>query len=160
DPTADALDLDSLRTDDSGTKSLVIDPQTGTHEWRDIPFQAYTLNAEVNELKLKVDKEGAVDGTLALSAVGRTGSLLRRAARNLQQPTQLLQRVPQELVPGSASSELALDSVKDLRSPAKLSSKVSSRTAVRLEGGDLRLKLPSDWNMRTTFQLATRRHPL
>jgi hypothetical protein len=71
-----------------------------------------------------------------------------------------MQRGAQELLPGAATSELAIDSVKDLRSPAQLSVKVSSKTAARTEGGDLRFKIPSDWNMRATFQLATRRHPL
>jgi tetratricopeptide (TPR) repeat protein len=160
DPTADALDLESLRSDDSGTKSLVFDPQTGVHTWRDIPYQSYDFNTETNELKLKMAKDGALDGTMVVSAVGRGGSALRRSARNLEQTAQVMQRGAQELLPGASTSELAVEQVKDLRSAAKLSVKVLSKTAARTEGGDLRLKIPADWNMRTTFGLTTRRHPL
>jgi hypothetical protein len=109
---------------------------------------------------LKLDKEGAVAGSVVVAATGRTGSLLRRTARNLEQTAQLMQRQAQRLVPGAASSELGLDQVKDLRMPAQLSTRVESRTLARVEGGDLRLKLPSDFQVRGAFALSARRHPL
>jgi len=160
DPTADALDLDAIRSDDVGTKSLVFDPVNGTNAWREIPYQAFDVNSERWRLDLKVEKDGAVSGGVTVAANGRTGSLLRRTARNLEQTAQLMQRQLQRLVPGAASSDLALDSVKDLRTPAQLSAKVQSKTMARVEGGDLRLKLPSDFGVRGTFALSSRRHPL
>jgi transglutaminase-like putative cysteine protease len=160
DPTADALDLDAVRSDDTGTRSLVFDPNNGVHTWREIPFQSYALNSEQWKLELKLEKDGAGSGALVVAATGRTGSLLRRTARNLEQASQLMQRQAQRLIPGASSSELGLDQVKDLRSPAQLSAKVASKTLARVEGGDLRLKLPSDFAVRGLFALSTRRHPL
>ncbi|MBL8956754.1 MAG: hypothetical protein JNK82_38630, partial [Myxococcaceae bacterium] len=160
DPTADALDLEAMRSDDVGTKSLVFDPVTGTSAWRDIPYQAFDANREQWKVELKLERDGAVSGAVTVAANGRTGSLLRRTARNLEQTAQLMQRQSQRLVPGAASSELVLGEVKDLRAPAQLSAKVSSKTMARVEGGDLRLKLPSDFGVRSTFSLSSRRHPL
>ncbi len=160
DPTADALDVDSVRSDDVGTKSLVFDPTTGQHAWREVPYQTYEANAERWKLDLKLEKDGAGTGSVAIAATGRTGSLLRRTSRNLEQTAQLMQRQVQRLLPGASASELGLDSVKDLRVPAQLSTKLSTKTLARVEGGDLRLKVPSDFAVRSTFSMASRRHPL
>ncbi|MBK7857406.1 MAG: hypothetical protein IPJ65_02035 [Archangiaceae bacterium] len=160
DPTADALDLDAVRSDDTGTKSLVFDPTTGAQTWREIPFQGAELNSERWKLDLKLDRDGAGTGALVVSANGRTGSLLRRTARNLEQSAQLMQRQAQRLVPGASASELSLDAVKDLAVPAQLSARVATKTLARVEGPELRLKLPSDFAVRGLFALAQRRHPL
>ena len=39
DPTADALDITSMRHDDVGTLSLVYDPIDSSFEWREVPYQ-------------------------------------------------------------------------------------------------------------------------
>lgn len=160
DPTADALDLDAVRSDDVGSRSLVFDPVTGVHAWREIPFQGFEANSERWKLELQLDKDGGGSGTLVVAASGRTGSLLRRTARNLEQTSQLVQRQAQRLLPGASASELELDQVKDLRAPAQLSAKVVTKTLARVEDGTLRLKVPSDFAVRGTFSLTARRHPL
>lgn len=160
DPTADLLDLDALRTDDAGTDSLVFDPETGSHAWREIAFQSSEYNAETSQLTLQLNGDGSAEGSLAFTAVGRSGSSIRRAARNVEALTQLMQRDATQLVAGATTAGLSLDEVKDLRAPAAVSVKLSAKTAARAEGELLRFKLPSDFNPRTTFALATRRHPL
>ncbi len=123
----------------------MFDPTTGEHAWRDIPYQTPAFNSEGAELALKVDKEGATEGTLTLVTVGRHGSTLRRAARNVESMSQVMQRVGQELLPGASTTDLKLDEVKDLRAPARVSVKVSSKTAARAEDGDIRMKVPTNF---------------
>jgi transglutaminase-like putative cysteine protease len=160
DPTADALDLAAVRSDDTGTQALVFDPKNNVHTWRDIPFQAPEVNSDAFDLKLALDAEGAASGTLTMSGVGRTGSSLRRTARNAETLGQFLQRIAVALMPGAASSEPKAVEVKSLTTPAVLQTSVASKTFARKEADTLRVRIPTDWNPRYAYNLATRRHPL
>ena len=44
DPTADALEVDTLPNDDTGTTALVFDTKTEKHRWIEIPLQSSELN--------------------------------------------------------------------------------------------------------------------
>jgi hypothetical protein len=160
DPTADMLDLDALRADDAGTKSLVFDPKKGQHTWRDIPFQAADVNQEGFALTMKLSKDGAGEGTYALKATGTTGSAMRRVARNSEKLAQGMQRAAAALITGAATRDTQAVEVKDLRNPANISTAFSSKTAARKEGDELRFRVPSDWHPRTHFGLAERKQPL
>ncbi|MBI3179182.1 MAG: transglutaminase domain-containing protein, partial [Deltaproteobacteria bacterium] len=160
DPTAELLDVAAVRTDDVGTQSLVFDPKTNAHTWRDIPFQAPEANAETTTIALELDDKGGTKGTLTLEAVGRTGSFLRRTARNQVVLGQAAQRVAAALLPNATSSDVRALEVESLRVPAAIRMEVSTGTLTRAEGETLRLKLPSDSNPRSTFSLAKREHPL
>lgn len=160
DPTAELLDVAAVRTDDVGTQSLVFDPKTNAHTWRDIPFQAPEANAETTTIALELDDKGGAKGTLTLEAVGRTGSFLRRTARNQVVLGQAAQRVAAALLPNATSSDVRALEVESLRVPAAIRMEVSTGTLTRAEGETLRLKLPSDSNPRSTFSLAKREHPL
>ncbi|MEL6190168.1 MAG: transglutaminase-like domain-containing protein, partial [Myxococcota bacterium] len=84
DSTADALDLEALRSDDVGTRALVFDPSVRSHEWRDIPFRGPEENGRSLALQLDIDASGGASGTVDLEGWGSTGSALRRLARNAQ----------------------------------------------------------------------------
>ncbi len=160
DPTAELLDVTSIRTDDVGTRSLVFDPRTNAHTWREIPYQAPEANSEVTTLALEVDATGGVKGTVSVEGVGRTGSLIRRTARNEQVFSQVAQRIAAAHVPNATTSDVRAIEVDSLRVPAVIRMAVASGTFARAEGDTLRLKLPSDANPRNTFSLAKRQHPL
>lgn len=160
DPTAELLDVTSVRSDDVGTQALVFDPKTNAHTWRDIPFQGPEANREQATLALELDAKGGAKGTLTVEAVGRTGSLLRRTARNQVVFKQVAQRIASSLVPNSSTSDVRALEVESLRVPAAIRAEVETGTFTRLEGDTLRLKLPSESNPRTTFSLAKREHPL
>ncbi len=160
DPTAELLDVDSVRSDDVGTRSLVFDPRTNVHAWRDIPFQAPDANREATSLRLKLDDKGGAQGTATLQGVGRTGSLLRRTARNEQVFAQVAQSVASAWLPNATATEVKTVEVDSLRAPATISMQVSTGTFARQEGPALRLRLPSDANPRKLFALAKRQHPL
>jgi tetratricopeptide (TPR) repeat protein/transglutaminase-like putative cysteine protease len=160
DPTAELLDLQVVRVDDTGTKSLVFDPTTGVHTWREIPFQAPELNAEASRLSLALDAQGGVKGRLELEAVGRTGSMLRRTAHNSEVLTQLGQRLASSLVPNAAASAVTPEEVKNLEVPARFSLNLEAQGFGRQEGETLRVKVPSEWSPRALFPLATRKLPM
>ncbi len=160
DPTAELLDVDSLRSDDVGTQSLVFDPRTGTHTWREIPFQKPEANRDRLTMDLRLDEKGGARGTLMLESVGRGGSALRRTVHNAEVFKQASQRIASNFLPNATASDPRPVEVESLRGPASIRMEVSTGTFARLEGESLRLKLPSDANPRSTFQLATRKYPL
>ncbi|MFZ5444847.1 MAG: transglutaminase domain-containing protein [Myxococcota bacterium] len=160
DPTAELLDVAAVRSDDVGTLSLVFDPKTNVHTWREIPFQGPEQNAEKTSLALELDAKGGAKGTLTLEAVGRTGSLIRRMAKNEVVFGQVGQRIASAYLPNATTSDLRALEVESLRVPAAIRVDVAAGTFARAEGDTLRLKLPSDANPRSTFSLATRNHPL
>ncbi|MBX7113855.1 MAG: hypothetical protein K1X64_05915 [Myxococcaceae bacterium] len=160
DPTAELLDVEAVRHDDVGTHSLVYDPTTGNHSWRDIPFQAPGVNADDTELKIKLAADGVAKGQLVLKAQGKNGSFFRRLSRNSDLLSQLLQRVSGALLPGSVTQEATAWEVKDLTVPAVVTAETESKTATRKEGDTLRLRVPNDWSPRSLFALATRKQPL
>ena len=160
DPTADALDLDTVRQDDVGTKALVFDPKSAEHTWRDIPFQGPEAHAEQLAIDVALDGAGRGEGVFTLKGQGSFGSDIRRGARNKELVAQVLQRLGSQLMPGATVQDVALDEVKDLRRPAQLSARLTWPTAARAEGNQLRVRIPSEWSPRAAFGLAARRHPL
>jgi cellulose synthase operon protein C len=160
DPTAELLDVSSVRSDDVGTQSLVFDPKTNVHTWREIPFQNPEANRETTTVALEIDPKGGAKGTLTLEAVGRSGSLIRRTAKNQAVFSQVGQRIASAYLPNATTSDVRALEVESLRVPAAIRMEVAAGTFARTEGETLRLKLPSDANPRNTFALATRNHPL
>ena len=160
DPTAELLDVASVRSDDVGTQSLVFDPKTNVHTWREINFQGPEANRETTIVALDIDGKGGAKGTLTLEAVGRSGSLIRRTAKNQAMFSQVGQRIASAYLPNATTSDVRALEVESLRVPAAIRMEVAAGTFARTEGDTLRLKLPSDANPRGTFALATREHPL
>lgn len=160
DPTAELLDVSSVRSDDVGTQSLVFDPKTNAHTWREIPYQTPEANRETTTVALELDGKGGAKGTLSLEAVGRSGSLIRRTAKNQAMFAQVGQRIASAYLPNATTSDVRAIEVDSLRVPAAIRMEVAAGTFARTEGDTLRLKLPSDANPRSTFALASRNHPL
>lgn len=160
DPTAELLDLDVVRSDDVGTRSLVFDPKTGVHTWRDIPYQAAEANRERISLALTLDAQGGAEGAMRMEAKGRTGSTLRRIAHNDELFRQSAQRLAALVLPNATASDVRATEVKSLRAPAVIEQRVAVTAFAKREGDTLRVKLPTEWSPRSSFSLATRRHPL
>lgn len=160
DPTAELLDVDTVRSDDVGTQSLVFDPDTGMHTWRDLELQGPEFNRELSTLSLRLDRAGAAKGTLTVEAVGRDGSLIRRVARNAEMLNQAMQRMATAFLPNATTSNVKALEVKSLRTPASLHADLEARTFARVESDTLRMRIPTEWNPRSLFTLSSRRHPL
>ena len=70
DPTVDALDVQSLRSDDQGTLSLVYNPRKDEHYWEKIPFQSPEFDQNEDRVKLTLDEAGVVSGELTMTSRG------------------------------------------------------------------------------------------
>jgi len=160
DPTADMLDLDVVRHDDVGTLSLVIDPVSGEHTFREVPFQGADKHKLTSQLELDLSADGSARGLFTLEAKGRGGSALRVASRDAEMFQQAVQRIASGLVPNASTSAVAVVEAKDLRQPAKLRALLEAKTFARPEGETLRIKVPTSWNPRGQFSLSSRRHTL
>ncbi|MHB8874176.1 MAG: transglutaminase domain-containing protein [Myxococcaceae bacterium] len=160
DPTADALDIDSLRDDDPGTRAWVYDPVERKHQWRDIPFQPPRANSQHSELSLTLAADGSAEGTLTRSLRGRAGSAARRFSRNPEQFRQAMQLLADAYLPGSTAAAEQVLEAKDLDSPARFRFELKAATAARREGAELRLRVPIDWSPRSVTALAKRQFAL
>lgn len=160
DPTADALDLGTLRDDDVGTESLVYDLTSKAWEWRRVPFQPPGLNAHGYRATLALAADGSAAGSLRVNAQGVVGSFLRRQARNAEDLARTFQHVGALAFPGAKLEETAPVEVKDLRRSAEITSKIRVPAAARREGSELRFRAPFPASPKASFALAERRFPL
>ncbi len=160
DPTADALDIDVLRADDPGATALVLDPETKDHRWIPIPFQAPEKNRTRGSVRVRLDSQGAAEGTLALAMRGASGSSLRRAARNQSRLEQAMKGFVGKLYSGGTVQEIALEQVTSLERPAEVSLGVRLPAYGRREGRELRLSIHPVWSSQSQFQLESRNFPL
>jgi tetratricopeptide (TPR) repeat protein/transglutaminase-like putative cysteine protease len=160
DPTADALDLGVLPQADAGAMSLVLDPKTGQHAWRQIPLQPPEANETRFKTELRLAADGTGQGQMEVTAQGQFGAMLRRTARNSEQLTQLLQNWVSRSFSGGNAGSATLLNTTDLRRPAAIRMPFQAPNAGRREGATMRVKTPVSWPLREVFSLPTRKHPL
>lgn len=160
DSTADALDLEALRQDDTGVRALVFDAESKEHVWRDIPFRAPKENLQRLEVSLQLDGTGRAVGRLEMLGQGTVGSGLRRLARNDTRLGRAFQGLAARLFGGAVTKNAEVVEIEDLRAPAHLRAQLVVANLTREEGRELRVKLPPVWNPGTLFQLETRAYPL
>lgn len=161
DPTVDALDVDVLRHDDQGTWSLVYDPIGQTHEWREIPYQDPSVDFTRADLAARITDDGAVTGEMALTAHGRIGSVLRRAARNPETLNQLVSRqIVSRAFPAGRLLGVVPVQVESIREPAQVRIELAATSVGRREGRQLRMPLPIGWTPEGYFTTPDRRHDL
>lgn len=160
DATADVLDLDVLRDDNAGTEAFVYDPQTRSHEWVKIPWQTPAHHQTASEISVRLAADGSAKGELRLNGRGRIGSLLRRITRNPENFKQFMQMVTGAHFTGASAADVAALEVKDLRKPASVATTFVAPNAARIDGEELRFRLPTEWSPKQAFGLAQRRHDL
>ncbi len=171
DPTVELLDLAVLRHDDQGTTSLVLDPSPflggraapdarPAFAWREIPFQAPALDTSTVASQLTLAEDGSATGLVTMTARGRVASSLRRAARNSEQLTQMLQQQIGGTLAGGRISDVQTGDLTHVRTPATLNFKVTAPSAGRREADELRVKVPVGWSASAYFTLGERRFPL
>ncbi len=161
DPTVDALDVDVLRHDDQGTWSLVFDPVNGGHTWRWVDFQAPDLDRFGQTVNAEVSPDGGISAEVTVTAKGRVGEVLRKAARNEEGFKQLLARqFAPRFAAGAELGTHAAIQVTDVESPARVSFSFKAPNVARREGKSMRMKVPIAWNPADWFVLPERRHAL
>ncbi|MFN3197963.1 MAG: transglutaminase domain-containing protein [Bradymonadia bacterium] len=160
DPTVDALDVEVLRHDDQGTWSLVFDPYSHVHSWRQIPFQSPKVDHTRIASRFTLSAEGDAQGEMVLTGRGRIGSRLRKAGRNPEKLSQLLQQQVGVAYPGGRLLGHEVVDFKRLDAPAEVKLKFEAPAVARVEDDTLRLKIPIGWQPQSLFTLADRQHPV
>jgi hypothetical protein len=162
DPTADALDVGTLRWDDAGTRSLVYDPVSKAMTWRDIPFQGPEAHRRKVEVALSLEGDGTAKGELHFTGVGQYGMELRQTARIPERLRQYQQTMVRELFSSGEVVDGEAVEVKDPLKPAELRLRFTASGFARKEGNGLRVKVPRDFSRAwlPSFDLATRKQPL
>ena len=160
DPTVDALDVDVLRHDDQGTLSLVFNPATDQHGWREIPYQDAGVDTTLADTVLNIAADGSATGEMVLTSHGRLGSLFRRAARNATQFAQLMQQQVARTFSGARLTGQQIMQLDSVFEPAKVQLNMEVPGLARREGKELRLKAPIEWSPQDWFGLADRQWPV
>ncbi len=160
DPTADALDVDALRTDNPGTLALLYDPVRREHAWREVPFQPPAVHAREVEHDLTLVPDGGAEGTTAVTWRGRGAAWFRRKARNPEELAQEVQSMAANLLPGATVRSHEVVEARDLERPAALRLEARVPGLGRREDRDLRVRIPGPTWHRSFFRLERRRHPL
>ena len=160
DPTVDALDVQSLRSDDQGTLSLVYNPRKDEHYWREIPFQGPEFDQNEDRVQITLDEEGVVSGELTMTSRGSIGQIIRKRARNPEAFKQVMQYRVNQLLPSAKMLDHEAVSVDDFYTPAVTKIKFEHNAWVRREGNQIRIPALVDWSPKRLFQLEERRFPL
>ncbi|MEE2756716.1 MAG: tetratricopeptide repeat protein [Myxococcota bacterium] len=161
DPTVDALDVNSLRHDDQGTWSVVYNPVTKEHTWRQIPFQDPNVDVEHTTMTAKLSPSGDVEGRINLTAHGRGAEYLRKAARNPDVLKRLLTRLTvQDALPSARIGKHDLKDVVDVFKPAVLEWGFTGEKAATRDGLHLRWRVPISWKPSNGFVLQDRQYPV
>ena len=159
DPTVDALDVDLLRQDNQGTWAFVLDLRGG-YKWRQIPFHSPEKDYVKKKITMNLLKNGNCLAEILITAKGRIGAVIRRAARNREKITQLMQRIANQLVPGAKMKDWRIIEAIDVAKPASIIIQIEAQTFMRCEKNELRFKMPKNWFPSHLFSLAKRKHSL
>ena len=101
DPTSDGLDLGNLRGDDQGALALVLDPESGKWEFREIPYQAPDL--QYDHHKIRIDVKSPTEAVVGdeISLRGGLAMGLRHLLRNQGEAKKLFEMLASALLPGT-----------------------------------------------------------
>jgi hypothetical protein len=159
DPTVDALDVDLLRQDNQGTWAFVIDLRGG-YKWRLIPYHSPEKNYVNKKITMNLLKNGNCLSEIFITAKGRIGAAIRRAARNREKITQLMQLIATQLVPGAKMKDWRIIEAIDVTKPASIIIRIEAPTFMRCEKNELRFKIPKNWFPGHMFSQAKRKYSL
>lgn len=160
DPTVDTLDIETLRFDDQGTRSLVFNPTTKEHYWQEIPFQTPEFDSTRDDVELTLSETGGITGKLILSGRGSIAQTLRQRARNPEAFKQVMQYRLNNLFPGATMKEYEIFELEDLFKPASAGIEFSHDSWAKPEGDSLRIPAVIDWTPKGYFHLDKRRFPI
>jgi hypothetical protein len=161
DATTDALDVGSLREDDQGSLSLVIDPlQKDGFDFVPIPFRPASEEYIRSEVHMDVAAGGKVSVSDAVKLRGSMASGARRTLKNPAYAHKFEEQFAGYLFPGSTLVSAKAGDPADVWNPIALDLQLDDSTALDASGATHRLRLPSVVGIEQLTSLAQRRLPL
>jgi transglutaminase-like putative cysteine protease len=160
DPTTDGLDLGNLRADDQGATALVLDPDDGAWEMREIPYQ----EPERTFFRCDVDVEVAGPEEAAAEVRcrlrGQVAARFRRTMRNAERAAQLRQNLAHTIFAGSTVTDASSAHVEDIDAPLELRLTLDASAALQPRGAERRMPVSLPFTLGRLTRLERRRTPL
>lgn len=161
DATTDGLDVGSLREDDQGTLSLVLDPrQKDGYQFVAIPFRPASEQYDKSAIHITVQSDGKVSATDRMELRGSMGSVVRRLLKNPAYARKFDEQLAAYLFPGSSLTGAEAGDPGNVWTPITLNLTVDDGNALDVSGQSRRLRLPSQLGLERLTSLVERRTPL
>ncbi|MFZ9887398.1 MAG: transglutaminase-like domain-containing protein, partial [Myxococcota bacterium] len=160
DPTTDGLDMGNLRADDQGAWSLVLDPDSGTHRFLEIPYAPPTMERSVYRFSVEVQAPEEASAQFALETRGSGAASVRQLLRNPEQAKKLHQGLATRLFPGATVTGVQASEAEDIWNPLRLTLDLNVGAALQRQGDDVRLPVPELFPLGGTTTLQERAHPM
>ncbi len=160
DPTVDALDVGNLRADDQGTSSLVLDLETGTYRFIDVPYDAPELQLQTHDIKLVIAPDLSAKATDTITVRGSTAAQLRVLGRNKQSAEKVMQAIAGGLFSSATLSSVVWPEKEDMTKPLTLALEIDASRSLREIDGAYRVRLPGVPALAAISRLRTRTYPL
>jgi tetratricopeptide (TPR) repeat protein/transglutaminase-like putative cysteine protease len=161
DPTSDGLDMGNLRADDQGAVSLVMDPESGKWEFREIPYQAPELQYDHHKIRIDVKSPTEAVAKDELTLRGSIAMGLRHVLRNQGEAKKLFETLAAAIFPGSTLRDGHTgSSQEDLWHPLGLSLEMDASQEIRAEEQSWRLTVPGSFHLSGLVTLKKRETPM
>jgi hypothetical protein len=161
DATTDGLDVGSMRSDDQGAWSLVLDPQKKEgYEFIQIPFRPASEQYQRSQLDVSVSADGKVAVKDRLEMRGNDGSAIRRVLRNQAYARKMDEQFAAYLFPASTLTGAEAGDPSDVWHPISLTLDIDASNSLEANGASRRLRLPAFLGLEHLAALANRKAPL
>jgi tetratricopeptide (TPR) repeat protein len=160
DATTDGLDVGNLRSDDQGTRSLVLDPVSGAFEFVSIPYSEADKESFDATIDIDIASKTQVTAKLDFTTRGSSASGIRRVIRNAADAERLYQGLANSYFPGAAVKSSVTENGDDIwkRLHTKLELDISS--SLQAQGPSYRIGVPSPFKLGEVSALTSRKTPV
>jgi len=160
DPTVDLLEIGTLRADDQGVISLVMDTDTAAWRFIEIPYQPPAFTFEEHDLSFTVGDDGKTTVKARLTMRGETSSTIRRILRTQRDADKLFQGVVNSLFQGGTLVRAEHSDIEDITRPLVLAVEADVSHLLAAQEGGKRLRIPLSLIRADTVKMSTRLLPM
>jgi hypothetical protein len=144
DATTDGLDVGSLRADDQGAWSLVLDPlKKEGYTFIQIPYRPAAEQYARSQLSIEVASDGKVAAKDRMEMRGNLGSAFRMVLRNQAYARKMDEQISAYLFPASTLVGAKAGDPADLWHPISVTLDIDASNTLQSDGASQRLRLPS-----------------
>lgn len=159
DLTSDMVGPQLLPTASQGNTALVLDPDDGDYEFRDIPYAEPGNQYEKDRLDVTVAGPDDASATWAVTAEGPSAARIRSATDRLT-PQRLARAIFNRFFPGASVTGVEVGNIDDRRRPVEMTIDGDLSGAFRDVDAGYELSLPRTFRLHKLTSLKSRRMPL
>lgn len=160
DPTTDGLDIGSLRADDQGAISLVLDPDSGDFAFHEIPYQTPDFETEAQSIVVEVAPDMSATAVAHGVIRGSQGSQLRRILRSDETARKVFEAIGGVLLSGATLQDFSSKNKDNIWEPVEFTMKLDATAAIQPMADAKRMWVPRMFPLKNAAKLQARRHPL